>query len=345
MKFRIKLIALLPVLVLMFCGVARGQQGGANFNPELKLEEAIRKIEEGDIEGAKRDFMEATRVTRKSEKLKLAQGLYFLKSNQPMEAIPLLQDYNKTPEGTQDHRGQAALGRMYKDSKMYNVAISYLNAAKRVAPTGMVNGKNVKAEIILDLAMCYHGLKKSKQALEEAKEAEKLAGGDPNIQLQLSEVALDAKDFDLAMKSADTSISLFRNLIITDPLKKKNYESMVMAQLFKIKVGINQAQEQPREAKPYYDVAVATKEAAEIKRLIGLLESREIILDALKKEQKDSPLLVTMKLFAARAEIELRAFQDADERIAEVLRNDPNNKEAQDLRAQITGKTGLPKIQ
>ena len=326
--------AILSACALFFFTPQAYSQVTANMSPELKIEEAIRKIEEDDLEAARKDVYELGRIpaAARSDKAKLLNGLLLLKSNNAIDAQGYLLDYNKTPEGKTDYRGHAALGRMYQESQMYSVAISYLQTAKKVAPAGMVNNKNVKAEIILDLALCYHGMRKSKQALEEAKDAERLAGTDPKIQLRLSEVALEAEDFDTSMKAADTAISLFKNRINTEPLNKSNYEQLVAAWRFKMRVGIKQADAQASDPRPTYEVAVATREAGEMQRLLGIFESREVALQALQKEQKDSTLTTSVKIFVARTEIDLRAFQEADERVAEVLRADPNNREAQELR-------------
>ncbi|QDV91997.1 hypothetical protein RAS2_31080 [Phycisphaerae bacterium RAS2] len=321
---------------------ARGQAAGQDptVNPELRLDEAIRKLDNDDIEGARIEYLQAIRgVSRDNKKLKLVEGLLQLKLKPPNvpEALVALEEYNKSAEGRNDYRGHAAVGRVYQESRRYLLASGPLLTAKGLAPREPVNGKNVRADITLDLAMVYHGLKKHKMALEEAKEAEQLAGGDPQIQLRLAEVALGSEDFETAIQAADKAINLYRARIKTAPLDKADYRAMLNAHQFKISTGMKQADKSPKNPVPTFNVAIAVQQAGEAQRQLSLVDARDIALQALRKEQADSRTTIQIKIFLARIEAALGAFSDADEHIAEVLRDDPENTEALDLRRQLTG--------
>ncbi len=320
----------------------RAQPAGQDSmaNPELRLDEAIRKLDNDDIDGARLEYLQALRgINRDNPKLKLVEGLLQLKLKPPNvpEALLALEEYNKSPQGRNDYRGQAAVGRVYKDSRRYLLASGPLVVAKSLAPREMVNGKNVRAEITLDLAMVYHGLKKHKMALEEAKEAEQLAGGDPEIQLRLAEVALGGDDFETAIQAADRAINLYRTRIKTAPLDKTNYRALLNAHQFKISTGMKQAEKDPKNPAPTLNVALTVQQAGEAQRLLSLVDARDIGLQALRKEQADARITIQIKLFLARIEASLGAFSDADEHIAEVLRDDSENAEALELRRQLSG--------
>lgn len=336
------------VLFLLLAGcvaslpAARGQSPAQDsaVNPELRLDEAIRKLDNDDVEGARIEYLQAIRgVRRDLPKLKLVEGLLQLKLKPPNvhEALLALEEYNKSPEGRNDYRGHAAVGRVYLESRRYLLASGPLKTAKDLAPRELVGGKNVRANITLDLAMVYHGLKRSKMALEEAKEAEQIAGSDPEIQLRLAEVASGAGDFETAIQAADRAISLYRTRIKTAPLDKANYRSVLNAHQFKINTGMKQADKNPQDPRPTFEVAVAVQQTGEAQRQLALVDAREVALQALRKEQADSRTTIQIKIFLARIEVALGAFGDADEHIAEVLRDDPENTEALDLRRQLTG--------
>jgi tetratricopeptide (TPR) repeat protein len=321
---------------------ARGQAAGQDptVNPELRLDEAIRKLDNDDLEGARIEYLQALRGIRRDEpKLKLVEGLLQLKLKPPnvTEALLALEEYNKSTPGRNDYRGHAAIGRVYKDSRRYLLASGPLLTAKGLAPRELVNGKNIRADITLDLAMVYHGLKRHKMALDEAKEAEQLAGGDPEIQLRLAEVALGGDDYETAIQAADKAINLYRTRIKTSPLEKPNYRALLNAHQFKISTGMKQAEKDPKNPVPTLNVAITVQQLGDVHRILSLVDSREIALQALRKEQADARTTIQIKLFLANLEAALGAFSDADEHIAEVLRDDPENAQALELRRKLSG--------
>ncbi|MEK6645041.1 MAG: hypothetical protein AABZ08_14160 [Planctomycetota bacterium] len=330
-------------LLLVSSSVVQAQEppkpvGG--LSPEQMVDEALRRFDAGDYNEAFNFMQKAEQLKSDIEKLWLIKGLLYLEARPKRgpEAIKLLTDYNQTPEGKNDFRGNAAIGRAYKDSRMYRLAIVPLDRAKKLAPMEQ-DGKPLRALIAMDLAEAYYGLKNDKQAVAAAKEAESLAPNDAGIQLALGKIAASTKDYDTAVKAADRAIGLLNAKARTDPFRNEDIKRLVEAADLKIKLYGQKLDENPKDAIALYELAVAWREKADIDRRMNLMKARESGLKGIAFDSK----LYRLQVLVAAVEAELGAFQDALDRLNDTINADPENQAAIKLRGEIQAKLSEPK--
>lgn len=297
-------------------------------SPEDMVEEALRKLDEGEFQAANALFTRAQRSKPDMVRLKLLQGLLYIEANRAPEAISLLEEFNR--DAGNEFRGFYAVGKVYNASLMYRQAIRPLERAKNFAPPEL-NGKNVKAEIAIELAAAYKGRNLPKEALKYADEAAALAPNDPGIQLKLGQMNLKTQDYASALRATEKAVSLLIGQLRADPFKLEN--NKLLKDSHDLRVSILEAQRaaDPDDANIYFALSRAMRDSADANRRISLLTSREYALEALNKDAK----LYTCSVFLARLEWELGGSQDALDRLKNVLAEDPNNADASSLREQI----------
>lgn len=335
------------VILIGAVSVARAQTPDAPkpasvLTPEQMVEEALRRFDMGDYQEA---YTYAQRVKAQKpelDKLKLVLGLLNLEMrprtpSKNTEAINLLNDYNNSTEGKNDYRGHAALGRVFKESRMYQQAQRPLDKARSLAPVDH-DGKPLRAMVTMDLAACYFGMKKEKQAITTAKEAESLAPNDPGIQLELGRIASNTKDYDAAVKAADRAIGLLMSKSRTDPYKIQDLKDLEECVELKIKVFLSKLEENAKDARTCADLAAALREKADIERRMYLVRAREYGIKGVAIEPKNFKLQV----FTARVEADLGGLQDAVDRLNDTVNNDPDNQEAIKLRGELQARMAAP---
>ena len=296
--------------------------------PEEMVEDAIRKFDEGDFQDAQRLFSNARRARPDMPRLQLIEGLLLIEANRAPEAINVLEQFNK--EAGNEYRGYYALGKVYNQSLMYRQAIRPLERAKDFAPVE-VNGRSVKAEVAIELAIAYKGRDLAKEALKYADEAAVLAPNDPGIQLKLGQMNLKTLDYATALRAAEKAVTLLLGQLRADPFKQEN--NSLLKQSHELTVNILQAQRaaDPDDANTYFALAKASRNLADAERRLAILTAREYGLEAVNKD----PKLYGCSVHLARLEWELGGAQDALDRLKNVLAEDPNNAEAVQLREQI----------
>jgi tetratricopeptide (TPR) repeat protein len=311
------------------------------LSPEQMVDEALRRFDAGDYNEAYNFMTKAEQLKPDIEKLWLIKGLLYLEARPKRgpEAIKLLTDYNQTPEGRNDFRGNAAIGRAYKDSRMYRLATAPLDKAKKLAPMEQ-DGKPLRALIAMDLADAYYGLRNEKQAVVAAKEAESLAPNDSGIQLALGKIAANTKDYDTAIKAIDRAIGLLNAKARTDPFRNEDIKRLVEAAELKIKLYGQKLDENPKDAIALYELAVAWRERADIDHRMNLMKARESGLKGIAFDAK----LYRLQVLVASVEAELGAFQDAVDRLNDTINADPENQAAIKLRSEIQAKLNEPKL-
>lgn len=304
-------------------------------NAEELAQRALDAIDSGDLERAWSMIRRARQIKPDVPKLDLAEGLVLMEIAQPqyLEAIQRLTDYTvKSDEGRNDYRGHAALGRVYKESRMYRQAIRPLEQAKKLAPAEE-KGKSVRAEITMDLAMAYFGLNQKKEALETAKEAAASAPNDAKMQFTLAQIAGNAEEYALAESAAKRAVDLLNAKIQNDPFNLEHHNTLrfCYSLLGRIKEIARKAS--PDDGSLYFALAVINRDGAEVERRVALIKAREYASQAIEKEPKKAE----WQVFAAKIEADLGAFQQARDRLNEVLRASPDNQEAADLLKMLPG--------
>lgn len=325
---------LLAVVASGWAQAPEGEKKPSTLSPEQLLDEALRRYEVGDF-GEAASYLNRVKAQKPElDKLKLLEGLLDLEMrprNKTGEAIQLLAAYNESLEGKNDHRGNAALGKIYKESRMYQQALRPLEKAKALAPMTGSDGKPLRAIITMDLAECYYGQKKEKLAISTAKEAESLAPNDAGIQLELANIAMNTKDFEAAVKAADRATALLNTKLRNDPFKILDMKELLDSVEVKIKALAAKLNENAKDAQTYFDLAVALREKAEVEKRMDMLRAREYGLRGITKD----PKLFKLQVFVAGLESELGGLQDAVDRLNETVNNDPENQDAIKLRAEI----------
>ncbi|OQZ06157.1 MAG: hypothetical protein B6D36_06480 [Planctomycetes bacterium UTPLA1] len=330
-RFAVCLGLVLGILTVWIPTPAVAQQADAGpsiKSPEDMLEEAILKIDAGEYQEAATLYDRAKRSKPNMPRLALALGLLRIQQSRAAEAINILEEFNK--DAGNEFRGYYAIGRVYNESRMYLQAVRPLERAKDFAPVEL-NGKNVKAEIAIELAIAYNGRALSKEALRYADEAAALAPNDPGVQLKLGQMNLNTQDYASALRAAEKSISLLNGQLRADPFKPDNNLELKEANTLRVSILEAQRAADPDDANTYFTLGAAMRDQANSERRIALLRAREYALEGVNKD----PKLHECSVFLARLEWELGGAQDALDRLKGVLADDANNADAARLRDEI----------
>jgi tetratricopeptide (TPR) repeat protein len=308
-----------------------GPGNAAVITPDEMMENALKLYDAGDFKECAAVVDRVRRLKPDHPKIKLIQGLFYIENKQSAEALKYLSEYCQDPKvGSKDYRGYAAIGKIYKKSFAFSQALRPLEQAQKLAPNE-VNGKPVRAEIVIEYASVLQKLKRTKQAVTALKEAETLAPNDAGVQYQLGQVSFESQEYAPAVRYADRAIELTSGQLRSDPFKRSEYELLKNCNELKINVGRSQAAAKPDDAPPYFTIAEATKALGEAQRRLSLLDARDSAMQALSKDPKQH----NWRVFLARIELELGGMQDAIDQVNEVLKDDPQNAAALQFRSEI----------
>jgi len=301
------------------------------------LEEALRKIDSGDFQEALVLMQRAKKAAPSLDKIKLVEGLLYAEAKRYAEAAANLEQYNRSAIGKIDWRGWAELGRLYKDSKLYQTAQRPLEQAKELAPE-QASGKAVRAKISLDLADCLFKLNKKKKAMEAIDDAERLAPNDAEVQRLLADIALSIKDHARAARAIDKANDLLNAKARTSPFNSEPLEALRTCLELKIKIAKDRIKQDPNNAAAYLEQAEATYELGEVSKRLSTLRARSDALQGVAKDAK----LYKLQVYLAFLEAELGGLQEALDRLNEVLANEPANAAAIKLREDIQARLNAP---
>lgn len=324
-----------PILAfgLVFaCGaeraVAQPAEPSQVVAPEDMLEDALKKIEAGDLNEAGRLYQRVRALKPDLPKLKLVNGLLLKELRRGPEALSELEAFNKNAGS--EYRGYLAVARLYTESRMWRSALWPYEQAKRIAPIEE-EGKPIKARVAIELAGVLQKMKRNDDALKEATDASRLAPNDAEIQYRLGAIQLDTGDRTSAAGALERAVDRARSQLRLDPFQRDMWD--LLKQCYELQQGIALAQRaaDPDDARAYLMLGRALVDLADVNRQLSLLGAREALLEALNKAPRDSEARVLL----ARVEAELGGIQDALERLSEVLRDDPENAEARKLREEI----------
>jgi tetratricopeptide (TPR) repeat protein len=329
--------------VLAAPGIASAQlpdAGGLrpDQSPEEMVDAALEKIRTGDLEQARVLILNVKKLKPTLDKLNLAEGLWLIEARQVPDAIQRLTAYNKSPEGLNDWRGFAAIGEIHKNSRMYRMAIRPLTEAKKFAPVDE-RGEPIRAQVTMNLALCYLGLDRKEDALAAAQEAEALASSDPDILLGAARVAMGANDEAFAEQKARRALNLLWAKIRNDPFDQDAHSTLQSSYRLLGRMKERELLPDPAEGQPFFALATLARESAEVDRRVSLLLAREFALQAIERE----PGKYEWRVFVARLEMELGGLQEAKNRVDELLREAPENEEALALRALIQAELAKPR--
>ena len=218
---------------------------------------------------------------------------------------------------------------------MYRQAVPMLEKALNLAPFEE-NGRPLRAELGMDLAIILFKLKRNAEAMKVAKESQRLAPNDARIQLLFAQAAATAEDYELAAKAIKRTISLLQDELQTDLFKRETHTLLRACYDTAIKLQQREMNNRPDDGLPYFNLAVTLRGASEVDRRIRLLDAYEILEQARTKE----PDNFAWSVFAARLEAELGAVNKALETLEQVLQAAPDNREALKLRDNLTAGAG-----
>ncbi len=331
---------LLAISIFLALGVVRSgaQQGAAPpsaaapvITPDDMIENALKQFDAGDLREAAQIVERVRRLKPDHPRLLLIQGLYLIEGHKSAEALEALNKYNSNPDyGVKDYRGFAAVGGIYKRSRAYMSAVRPYELAAKLAPNE-VNGKPVRAEIMIEYANVLEKLKRTKEAVKALKEAEGLAPNDAGVQFHLGQAALDTQDYPSALRYADRAIELTMGQLRSDPYKRAEHQLLKNGNELKISIAKALSASKPDDAQPFYIRADATRALGDVERRINLLEARDLAMQAISKDPKQ----YSWKIFQAQIELELGGIQDAIDHVNEVLKDDPQNAAAARFKAEI----------
>ncbi len=294
-------------------------------DPLLLVDQGLEKIDKGDVEGAVLLFKEASKANPKPDKLMLLEALIYVSTGTSgPDAIALLNNYNKSREGSRDHRGFAALGKLYIDSHMYYPAVANLREARKWAPGDQ---PVVRAKIIADLAWALANYPKTDEAIDAAKEAVSLAPGEGEIQLRMCEVASTAGRMDLLTTAADQALAIFERKIRDDPFDHDAHQKAIqiydlLAYPYRQRMG--SASDKGENYNKYAKLLIAQDPyRARLQRL----KAMEYAEQAVKHEPKNPDFLVDL----AQIEVDLGGHREAREHLQEALRLQPGHERALEL--------------
>lgn len=308
-------------------------------SPEELIDSAIAKIDKGDFAEADAEIRRAKALNPKLDKIQLAEGLLLVETGAFLQAVGKFQAYNESETGRQDHRGFAALGDIWMQSRNYRGAIRPLELAKSLTPPDEDGTKTKQAKITMDLAFAYLGLDRRKEAMDVAKQAELLSPRDASIQLRLAQLAARANDATVSETALGRAISLLRAEIAADPFDKDSPTELKDAYDLLMRIKLVDIRVDPEKGEPYFVIAQLAKEMADIDMRINLLKAREWALEATKKDERNA----NYNLFLAHIELSLSALEDAKARVQDILARDATNAEAaqllQDIDAALAAKS------
>ncbi len=308
-----------------------------------RLEEAIAQIESRDPQAMQSALQTVRRVKMLHptlEKIRLAEGLYAAaQSRGAPDAIQKLIAYNRMPDRSprqDDHRGYAALGRIYRDMLKYRMARPAFEMAKKLAPPPKEGERPLRADFAMDLAEVLLQLGRKEDALEEAKEARRWAMDDPVVHLRFAGVAAATEDLAAMEEAVRRAIVLSNAQLAINPFKRETYGLLRSAYQALMRIEERKVRDDPDDGLHYFSLAVALRRAAAANERLDLLTAHETLKMALEKEPNNAQWLVER----ARLEAALGANEDALATIERVLQISPNNREAIDIRGSLSGGSG-----
>lgn len=316
-------------------GVVKGQatdleQVGANMTPEQMADEAVSRIDSGDLRTADALIRKAKLVNPTVARLRLAEGLLAVELRQYPTAIGLLNEYNETREGKLDYRGFATIGTLFKESRSYREAIRPLENAKNLAPMEE-KGKPVRALVCMDLAFAYLGLDRKKDAAAAAKEAEAMAPSNEKIQFFYAQIAASTGDFGTAETAVKKAAGLVAAKVQNSPFDRDANSLMQSCLQLHVRIKQSQLEARPDDGALRAEAARLLCQAAEYDRRANLLAARELLLPAIEHDPKRAE----WQVLAAQLEWQLGSPAEAATRLEGVLDGEPENKEAASLLEQI----------
>lgn len=332
--FVCSLVAIAGALALTRLSSAQTPPAAApagNLSVEQKVELAIRKIEAQDLKEAERLINEAMIEKPNLHKLWLARGLFHVATKSFVEAISELEKYNDPKEVAGDYRGYAAAGQLYVRSKMYSSARPVLERARDFAGSEKVDGKPVKAQILINLATAHIGLANNKEAVKTVREAQTLAPDDGDILLSAAEISAQAQDAQAASAAVEQAILLFKNDLRDDPFNLTAHDKLRQAYSIAMRLYEAERYRDPENAEPYYRAARLTVSAAEIERRMKVLDAIRVINQSIERAPKNNDF----KLYLVELEYSLGGLKDGRARLDEILAADPENSRAKEWKTKL----------
>ncbi len=302
----------------------------AKVNPDEMIQTALDCIENNEFEKAAQLVREVGLLKPNLPRLFLARGLLYGASGRQIEAMGELGNYIKTDEGQRDHRGYAGLGQIFMQSRMYREAIDPLEKAARLAPTEE-KGKNLQAQITMLLATAYANLERTQKAVETATKAQAMAPRDPDIQLQLSQIAASGNEYKVALDASVAAISIYQARISDDAFNEDAHQKLRKAfGVLSSLIEYNRKLE-PKNGEHDLQYARLIRDVANLDRRINLLGARNVVRQALTKNPDHADMLALQ----AQLEVELGASADARATLESAIQKHPENQELKRMLADM----------
>lgn len=316
-------------------------QAAPDVDLNQMAENALELLDIG-TEDAKNEAARITDTLRKIApqfpKTYLLSGKMCSVAGQGPNAIRYYEVYKNTPDGKLDHRPYADLGRIYMRSKSYRNAKRNLEDACTYAPPEKVNGKYIRAEIMMDLATVLHELKDDAEAIRKAREAATQAKDDPRIQILFSRLLLEINPTE-TKACRDAVAPAIAQLINVDlaevPFNSPKLQLLREALAVVETTWVREVGMQSQNPEPAHMLSLATQDVAEISLRLALIGAREYEAHALELNKNK----VEYKIRLAEIDAMLGSTRTAKDLLDEVLKDDPKNKDASDLLKRINSTT------
>ncbi len=306
---------------------------GADLNgmAEDAIEALDRGTEEGKNEAAK--ITDTLRqIAPQFAKTYLLTGKMYASAGQGPNAIRYFEIYKNTTDGKTDHRPYAELARIYMRSKKYRNAKRNLEDAITWAPE-KEKERYIRAELTMDLAAVLHELKDDAEAIRKAREAAGQAKNDPRIQILYGRLLLEVSKGE-TKACRDAVAPAIAQLVDDLGASPFNMAKLSLLREALVVVETTWAREvsmQLNNAEPVHFLSLASQDVAEISHRIALVGAREYEARAVELNSNKVEYLIRL----AEIEAMMGAQRSAMDRLDEILKADPRNKEASDLLARI----------
>lgn len=237
------------------------------------------------------------------------------------QAIPLYQDYLKTPEGRNDWEGYYHLAQQFIQDGYNLLARSQLREALKLNP--------VEAKIFSSLASVELNLNSYQEAFELAERSIELDPSVPEYHAAQARALAYLNRFDEAVQAAKTAVQLTQSRLEAATDRDERAIKINELDFFhNTLLGVYQLyiDAEPDNGRVYLEYSRTLQENVKVKNLAQLVTAL-YVAEAGLAAAKPGPL-VDQYFDAADLQFKLQFYQDAEATIQVILDKDPNNERA-----------------
>jgi len=303
-------------------------------DPKKMADQIMALVENNELPAAMELFTQLRRIAPNTDRLHLAAARLMAADQKFDQAQLFYQQYTTTAEGKNDYRPFAELGRLYLRSKSYRQARRNLEQAQQLAPERDADGKHyIRAEIMADLANVHRILRDNKEAVKVGREAATQAIGDPKIQVMFGQllVTISQEETKEPREVAARAIAKLNDELAADPFNENNLRLLKDALSVVAATWASDVMAQKDNPEAVYMLSIASQDVAEISKRISLIGAREYALRAITLNENKPEY----RIRAAEIEFEFGAKSNAQYRLSDVFKIDPDNTAAKALNERM----------